>query len=198
MGVRNSIFPPWKSSLRHYSSPKKKINPFEKCTYPGQKNRFSIFPPKKVPVNFIAPRQKFPFFIFHHSPSAPDENENTRLCKNEWVLEINVMWIGFYYSASCHSLTGAETGWRRLNPYRKKKEKRNERNNEENLPRSFFIVTGQEKVPQNAYRSRFVHSALPDSSLACKRDGGQRWENFVNWLSGYKISIVYEWRFALT
>ena len=62
----------------------------------------------------------------------------------------------------------------------------------------FFIVTGQEKVPQNAYRSRFVHSALPDSSLACKRDGGQRWENFVNWLSGYKISIVYEWRFALT
>ena len=100
MGVRNSIFPPWKSSLRHYSSPKKKINPFEKCTYPGQKNRFSIFPPKKVPVNFIAPRQKFSFFIFHHSPSAPDENENTRLCKNEWVLEINVMWIGFYYSAS--------------------------------------------------------------------------------------------------
>ena len=99
MGVRNS-FPPTKVSLFHFSSPKKKIKPFEKCSYPGQKNRFPLFPPKKVPVYFITPRQKFSFFIFHHSSSAPDQNGNTRFCKNEWVLEINVMWIGFYYSAS--------------------------------------------------------------------------------------------------
>lgn len=139
MGVRNS-FPLTKVSLFHFSSPKKKIKPFEKCSYPGQKNRFPIFPPKKVAVYFITPRQKFSFFIFHHSSSALDQNGNTRFCKNEWVLEINVMWIGFY-SFSFFAILWQERKQAEgdsINPYRKKKKKRNERSKEKNLSRSFF------------------------------------------------------------
>ena len=139
IGVCNSIFPLENLRYAIILVQKRKSSHSKNVVIPDKKSFFH-FSPKKVPVYFITPRQKFSFFIFHHSSSAPDQNENTRFCKNEWVLEINVMWIGFYYSASCDSLTGAKTGWRRLNPYRKKKEKRNERNKEKNLSRSFFSL----------------------------------------------------------
>ena len=156
--------------------------PLQKFRYsiiPVQKRKSShsknvVIPDKKIVFPFFLPKgsrifhyskAKIFFFIFRHSSSAPDQNENTRFCKNEWVLEINVMWIGFYYSASLRfsDRSGNRLKSRRLNPYHKKKEKRNKRNKEKNLSRS---VTGQEKVSQNAYRSRLVHPALPDSSLA--------------------------------
>ena len=163
------------------------------------KKSFFHFSSQKGSRKFHCSKAKISFFHIPSFPFSPRWKWKYKALQ-EWVSAWDKRHVNWFFTIQLlsDSLTGAETGWRRLNPYRKKKEKRNERNNEENLPRSFFIATGQEKVPQNAYRSRFVHSALPDSSLACKRDGGQRWENFVNWLSGYKISIVYEWRFALT
>ena len=112
MRVRNSIFPPTKVSLFHNSSPKENIKPFEKRSYPGQKKSFFHFSFQKGSVYFITPGQKFSFFIFHYSSSASDQNENTRFCKIEWseCLVFNIQLL-------CDSLTGAETGWRRPNPY---------------------------------------------------------------------------------
>lgn len=176
IGVCNSIFPLENLRYAIILVQKRKSSDSKNVVIPDKKIVFPFFS-QKVPVYFITPRQKFSFLLFHHSSSAPDQNENTRFCKNEWVLEINVMWIGFYYSASCDSLTGAETGWRRLNPYRKRKEKRNERNKEKNLSRSFFHCDWTRKgapeclsIPLSSPRVTRLFSCL-------NSDGGQRWEN---------------------
>lgn len=85
MGVRNSIFPLQKFRYSIIPVQKRKIKPFEKCSYPGQKKSFFHFSSQKGSRRFHYSKAKIFFFHIPLFLFSPRSKWKYKVNLQEWV-----------------------------------------------------------------------------------------------------------------
>ena len=167
IGVCNSIFP--LENLRYAiilvqkgksSHSKNVVIPDKKIVFPFFSQKGSrIFHYSKAKIFFII----IPSFLF--SPRSKWEYKVLQEWVSAWDKR-HVNWFLLFSFLRFSSWQERKQAEEDSIPTAKGKRRETKEIKRKIFQDLFFIVTGQEKVPQNAYRSRLVHPALPDSSLA--------------------------------
>ena len=166
IGVCNSIFPLENLRYAIILIQKRKSSHSKNVVIPDKKIVFPFFSQKDSRIFHYSKAKIF----FFHIPSflfSPRSKWEYRVLQ-EWVSAWDKRHVNWFLLFSFFPILWQERKQAEEDsiPTAKRKRRETKEIKRKIFQDLFFIVTGQEKVPQNAYRSRLVHPALPDSSLA--------------------------------